>query len=161
MYNRLCCPQCGNEDLQAVTETNTLTTGKNYSAGQGCLGFLLLGPLGLLCGSCGQHQKTTTVNNTYWVCPKCGKKFRNPDDLRHQINENKKFIPIAFILDIIATLCLIFIFIACEMDIPQALLIGFVVFAVLFCMIVFAKQVIKKQEKELKEIEDGMKKFIR
>ncbi len=90
MPQKLCCPQCGNEELQVINETNVQTTGKNYSAGKGCLGYLLLGPFGLLCGSCGQGQQTHTTNTTYWVCPKCGKKFRNPEQHRAQARSCKK-----------------------------------------------------------------------
>lgn len=85
----MCCPQCGHGNLQVITETNTQTVGKNFSVGQGCLGYLLLGPLGILCGACGQGQHTTTTNATYWVCPKCGKKFRDLEEQRNVIKNTR------------------------------------------------------------------------
>ncbi len=89
MSNHFCCPNCGHKHLQLTTETDVKTTGKNYSSGQGCLGYLLLGPLGLLCGSCGQNQKTTTTNTNYWMCQNCGNKFRRPEDLKEEARSLK------------------------------------------------------------------------
>lgn len=107
-YN-LCCPQCGNHDLQAINETSTQTTGGGYSAGKGCLGYLIFGPLGLLCGGCGSGAKTTTTNTTYWVCSKCGKKFKSPQDLRKEVENNRNGIPAMVICGIIITLFAFFI----------------------------------------------------
>lgn len=84
MNEYFCCPNCGGRNLQATTETKTQTTGKNYSGTQGCLGFLLMGPLGLLCGLCGQGQKTVSTNTDFWVCPDCGDKFESFDSLRRK-----------------------------------------------------------------------------
>lgn len=67
----ICCPKCGSGNLQAVSENNT--TGGGYSAGKGCCGYMLLGPLGFLCGACGSKTKTTTT--TCFVCMNCGHKF--------------------------------------------------------------------------------------
>ncbi len=67
----VCCPKCGGKNLQAVSESNT--TGGGYGAGKGCCGYILLGPLGLLCGACGSKAKTTT--KTFFVCMDCGHKF--------------------------------------------------------------------------------------
>lgn len=81
------CRECGSEDLQIVRDTDVKTTGKNYSGGQGCLGFLMFGPLGLLCGNCGQGQKTQVQQKTYWVCSKCGHKFRDPEEWRTEVKQ--------------------------------------------------------------------------
>ena len=108
MNSGLCCPDCGNRDLQVTTETRTQTTGSDFSVGKGCLGYLLFGPLGILCGACGQGKQTTTTNTTYWVCPKCGKKFRNPEDMRRELENQKKTIPIMVIFGIIFTVLLPF-----------------------------------------------------
>ncbi|MCR5212855.1 MAG: hypothetical protein K6E10_00420 [Eubacterium sp.] len=67
------CPKCGSENCIVINETQT--KGKDYSAGKGCLGFLLMGgPIGLLCGLCGEGKKTTNIN--YWVCNNCGYKWK-------------------------------------------------------------------------------------
>lgn len=66
------CPKCGNENCQIVTETSS--SGKDFSAGKGCCGALLLGPIGVLCGACGKGRTITSTN--YWVCTTCGKKFK-------------------------------------------------------------------------------------
>lgn len=79
-----CCPNCGNHDLQALNHTNVQTHGSDFSATKGCLGFLLFGPLGILCGTCGQGKTTTTTNQTFWVCNKCGNKFRDVNEQRKE-----------------------------------------------------------------------------
>ena len=76
---RIKCPTCGSTNLQYTTESETKveTSGGGYSGSKGCLGFLLLGPFGLLCGNCGKSQKTTVTNlhKHFWVCSDCGCKF--------------------------------------------------------------------------------------
>ena len=52
----------------------TTTKGKDFSAGKGCVGTLLLGPIGMLCGMCGEKRRT--INTNYWVCNNCGKKWK-------------------------------------------------------------------------------------
>lgn len=66
------CSKCGNENCQIITETSS--SGKDFSAGKGCCGALLLGPIGILCGACGKGKKITSTN--YWVCSNCGNKFK-------------------------------------------------------------------------------------
>ncbi len=68
----LSCPHCGNHELQAINETET--SGGGYNAAGGCCGYLLMGPLGLLCGAC--NSKATSRNQNYWICSKCGHKFK-------------------------------------------------------------------------------------
>lgn len=70
--NEIKCPKCGCNDCQPINES--YTTGRGYGAGKGCCGYLLLGPIGLLCGACGSGSRTT--NQLYWVCKKCGYKFK-------------------------------------------------------------------------------------
>lgn len=55
------CPKCGSTSIQAVT--------KGFGAGKGCLGVLLTGPLGVLCGFCG-HKKLSSV------CLQCGHRWK-------------------------------------------------------------------------------------
>ncbi len=90
---KLHCPHCGSEDLYPMTSTETTITssGKGFSAGKGCLGLLLLGPFGLLCGSCGTKTKTTVQDSTknYWACRSCGKKFLDIDNLNTLLEQEK------------------------------------------------------------------------
>lgn len=66
------CPKCRSGNCQIITEVKT--TGKDYSASNGCCGYLLFGPIGMLCGLCAEGKQTTSVN--YWVCHNCGHKFK-------------------------------------------------------------------------------------
>ena len=61
------CPKCGSENIQFATRTS----GSPFSTSDSCCGFLLLGPLGILCGLCGSDVST----EEFWVCRDCGKKF--------------------------------------------------------------------------------------
>lgn len=67
------CPKCGEDNSQIINEVKT--TGKDFSAGKGCCGYIIAGPIGILCGACGSGKKT--VNKQYWVCNKCGNKWKN------------------------------------------------------------------------------------
>ena len=156
----LCCPHCGGRRLQITTETDVHTSGKNYSGSKGCLGALMFGPLGLLCGSCGQGQKTTTTNTTYWLCPDCGHKFRRPEDIREQLDDLKKRRTPVYIA-IILILCAFFIIPGIVLDVSFAKWFGIIIMVINILLIVMAKTVsIPKLQKELDEIEDGMKKFM-
>ena len=65
------CSRCGG-DCQIITETNS--EGQDFSASKGCCGVILLGPIGILCGLCGEGRK---INSTsFWICNQCGNKFR-------------------------------------------------------------------------------------
>jgi len=77
------CPHCGGD----VVPIMTTTQGKSYSAGSGCLGYLLLGPFGLLCGLCGTKGAT---QKTEWICQKCGAKVRVAGAVRNELEETKK-----------------------------------------------------------------------
>lgn len=85
-FRKPCCPMCGSNELQAVLESNTIGSGGGYKVGSGCLGYLLLGPLGLLCGACGSNQTIRTENKSYWICSGCGNKFRNESDELEELN---------------------------------------------------------------------------
>lgn len=164
MPQKLCCPQCGHEELQVVNESNVHTTGKNYSAGKGCLGYLLLGPLGLLCGSCGQGQKTQTTNTTYWVCPKCGKKFRNPEDIRATIPKNKAGTIVCGVFLLLFLLLTVTVGVFALADgMPGEVLAILIIVEIAYfgglCAYCFAKW--KNAEKEAKELEEAMAQRLR
>lgn len=80
-FGSIYCPKCQSQKLQTIIESNTEGTGGGYGAGKGCFGYLLLGPLGLLCGACGSKAKITTTNKTHFMCMDCGNKFREADEL--------------------------------------------------------------------------------
>lgn len=69
---QLVCPRCGGTNCMPVVESST--KGKDFSAGKGCCGYALLGPLGILCGACGGGKQSTST--AYWMCTKCGNKFQ-------------------------------------------------------------------------------------
>lgn len=66
------CPKCGQTNCHYVS--NSYSSSKGFSAGKGCCGYILLGPVGLLCGACGAGKKNFSVDE-YWICNDCGTKF--------------------------------------------------------------------------------------
>ena len=66
------CPKCHSHDVMPVSEVTT--TGKDFNAKNACCGYLMCGPLGLLCGTTGKGKQTIT--NVCWVCKNCGYKFQ-------------------------------------------------------------------------------------
>ncbi len=91
---RKCCPKCKSHNLQIVTNTeySSQTKGGGYSAGKGCCGYMLAGPLGLLCGACGSKSQTTVTSKstTVWTCLDCGNKFRDIADIEKDIEATTK-----------------------------------------------------------------------
>ena len=79
-----CCPVCGSRNLHILNKTDVHTSGGGYSGGKGCLGYLIFGPLGLLCGACGKKQRVSTVNKTFFVCGNCGNSFRSLEELAEE-----------------------------------------------------------------------------
>ena len=67
------CPRCGSEHLQVITESEGNVQG--YGFGKGCLGRLILGPIGWMCGLCGAGKQRYR-SKSYWICNQCGNKFR-------------------------------------------------------------------------------------
>ena len=84
-YN-LHCPYCGSTDCHSVVKTEV--SGGGFSASNGCCGFLLLGPLGLLCGACGSEVKSSS--ETWWNCKMCGKEFMTPEATREKLKTGVK-----------------------------------------------------------------------
>ena len=61
------CPKCGCEQSQFISNTS----GGNFSAGKGCCGYVILGPIGILCGACGNKE----TKEEFWICTSCGHRF--------------------------------------------------------------------------------------
>ena len=74
------CPHCGSINISFTPISATNTTGKTKGFGSisACLGFILFGWVGVLCGLCGMGKgKTTTQTTTkvIKVCQNCGYRF--------------------------------------------------------------------------------------
>lgn len=65
------CPKCNSTRCRMVVTSKTDVT--SFEIGDACCGYVLLGPIGLLCGACGAGSSTET--RSYWQCADCGKKF--------------------------------------------------------------------------------------
>lgn len=69
-FDTIICPNCGSKNNSFFSNTQKA----GFSAGDACCGYILLGPIGVLCGAFGANSTTTTE---YWVCNSCGNKFEN------------------------------------------------------------------------------------
>ncbi len=148
---KMCCPRCGQKRLQANVQNNSSV----YSAKKGCLGWLLFGPLGLLCGLSGSKKNETTMN---WICTACGNQFENPDDMRKSVAEGKKSV-IACIVTGVVFMVFVWIFFASLELLKVGFIIG-IIFGGAFglsALILYTDT--KKEEAELTELEKNMRKF--
>ena len=149
------CPNCRSTNLHVSTESNTTSIGGGYSGGKGCLGFLLLGPLGLLCGSCGSKQKISTTNQTFWICGDCGNKFRNAQELMQESQQKYKACTGLGIFFAILTLVVFIAGIAAHADIGSSLDVFFIIMGiicVIFTVMLFA---VGKKSKDDYEMAKG------
>ena len=76
------CNKCGSSN---VTPFNSANTKSGFSFLESCCGFILLGPLGVLCG---MNSKVKTVNQTHWMCQVCGNQFRDPTEFLMEKRSN-------------------------------------------------------------------------
>lgn len=72
------CPKCGSEHVQFATHTS----GGGVSFSDACCGYILMGPLGLLCGMCGSGVST----EEFWICHDCGNRFSNKEGVKNLRN---------------------------------------------------------------------------
>ena len=79
-YVKICCPRCGEKDLNIIGDRDI---GGAVASGMGVSVFAGT-KAGVLAGASGLQQKT------YWICKKCGRKFRNPDELMAEIEAYQK-----------------------------------------------------------------------
>ncbi|BBF45296.1 hypothetical protein lbkm_4058 [Lachnospiraceae bacterium KM106-2] len=67
------CPYCNDPNCVILQETES--TQKGFGVCKSICGYIILGPIGLLCGLCGMGEGTKKTKH-YWVCQRCGRKFR-------------------------------------------------------------------------------------
>lgn len=66
------CKRCGSTNGQFINEMHS--KGKDVSFIKACLGVVCIGPIGILCGFCGEGRVVTSQN--YWICKDCGAKVK-------------------------------------------------------------------------------------
>ena len=64
--HKIFCPRCGSDNVHFIT----VQTSQNFDKGDACCGYLLCGPLGLLCG-----VKGKTESKTVRKCMNCTHEF--------------------------------------------------------------------------------------
>lgn len=66
------CHRCNSENCVLIQESES--SSKGFGVCKGLCGYVIFGPLGLLCGLCGMGEGKTKTKH-YWICKDCGKKF--------------------------------------------------------------------------------------
>jgi len=74
MSSLVSCPVCKSAYCRVISQNNTIVDNSGYAAGKGCCGYILFGPLGLLCGLLSK-RRTRTISQSFWHCDSCGNKF--------------------------------------------------------------------------------------
>lgn len=78
-HDKMRCPKCGSDEVQIVTSTE----GTGFHAGDACCGYMILGPLGLVCGMCDTGKIKTKV---FWKCTHCGCNFQDNQGNQSKVN---------------------------------------------------------------------------
>ena len=65
------CPKCGNN--YCCIEALSKSVGKDYSVGRGFLGEMFFGASGFVLGMSNSYEVNV---DAYWVCKRCGNKFK-------------------------------------------------------------------------------------
>lgn len=99
------CPRCKSKKIQALLKSDVKG---GYRVGRGCLGWLLFGPLGLLCGAIGKKSKVTVINETMFVCTECGFGFSHIEDMIEERERQAKFYLIAGIALLVLSIIVLF-----------------------------------------------------
>ena len=85
------CPRCKSTNLETISSTEVRSSSKGgFSIGKGCLGYLCLGPFGILCGACSKTKVNTSVRSkTAWVCKNCSHRFKDLDAINQELKAAK------------------------------------------------------------------------
>ncbi len=70
------CPNCGSENVHLIYNSSK----RGFKGSDACCGYILMGPIGLLCGALGSGQKRT---DEFWLCNNCGSRFKNKDIIKY------------------------------------------------------------------------------
>ncbi|MCF0148132.1 MAG: hypothetical protein HUJ77_07015 [Clostridium sp.] len=62
------CPFCGSKNIKIIIEKEK----EDFDVTSGVLGYVCLGPIGLLCGLCSADGETEKIT---CICNNCGKRF--------------------------------------------------------------------------------------
>ena len=147
----LCCPHCGNKELSPLSERDLGGALAGGIAGAALSGSLLGGAA---------TAATYMDAQTFWLCKKCGHKFRNPSELLKEYNVFKKrAIGLSIACGIFGVLSLVLTIGMFSMDlgvIGVFALIATVIF-ILVPLLTFGRA--NKRKKAYDELISGMKRF--
>ena len=149
-YVKICCPRCGGKDLNIIGDRDI---GGSVVSGMGVSAFAGT-EAGVIAGASGLQQKT------YWICKKCGRKFRNPDELMAEVEAYQKRAKGFKIVGIIMSVLLLVAAAGMLINGIGIMALFFLILDAPFilCMRVSAYQV-QSRKQELNEIMEGMQRM--
>ncbi|MCD7784669.1 MAG: hypothetical protein LUH18_03690 [Oscillospiraceae bacterium] len=141
MINEICCPNCGNRELQVQTETRV--------------------------GGTRQTGVVSSTSTTYWCCSKCGRRFISPEDMRKKIaGLEKAFVALTVTFAIFAFLVFLILLAVTSGGGAMAFIASFLAaFIFIFGLLElftypFTKHAAKRKKKELQQLEEDMARFL-
>lgn len=135
----LCCPRCGNKDLQVTTELGGIVSGGVYNSGK-------FGGI------------SVASNDTYWICRNCGKKFKNPDGIREDVKAFKRFANVFDVFGIVGGFVM-FVLLLILGEIIWAFVADVITLGIFLLIGIPFKIWASRSEKSLYELEEGMGRF--
>lgn len=74
------CPNCGSENVNLIHNTSK----HGFKGSDACCGYILFGPLGILCGTFGSGKWS---KKEFWLCNNCGSRFSNQKIVKYNKKE--------------------------------------------------------------------------
>lgn len=147
----ICCPKCGNRNLQVTTDRDW---------GAAALG----GVVGTATGGLGSGLLNAASNlqqQTFFVCPNCGNRFRRPEELMQEAKMyGKRSNVISIICGIMLALCLLLMIVGINISSTFIIVFSCITAAIFVLCIVFMRAKANKPKKELEEITQGMRRYL-
>lgn len=74
------CPNCGSENVNLIYNTSK----RGFKGSDACCGYMIFGPLGILCGTFGSGKWS---KKEFWLCNNCGSRFSNNKIVKYNKKE--------------------------------------------------------------------------
>lgn len=148
---RLCCPHCGERNLQ-------ITTDRDWNAAA------LGGVVGTAVGGLGSGMLNAASNlkqQTFFICPSCAHRFRSPQELEEEAQiYGKRSKVISIVCVLMLALCALLLVIGIKFGVVFLSVFSVICAALFVLCMVFMNTKANKPKKALQEITEGMRRFL-
>lgn len=148
---KICCPHCGEKSLQVTTDRdwNAAAVGGGVGTAVGGLGSGMI------------NAASNLRQQTFFVYPKCGNRFKNPRELEADVKlfgRRSKIITVAS--SIVLALCVFLIVLGVSLGLMFLIVLGLLMSVIIALRMVYAGSRASKPKKELSEIQQEMRRFL-